>query len=133
MARTVIYGSNDPFTIMDDSLSLEQIKNTMADFFPELKNATPRQEGNNIYFDVKAGTKGARTVIYGSNDPFTIMDDSLSLEQIKNTMADFFPELKNATPRQEGNNIYFDVKAGTKGRVSGAILNTVTGKVTWVI
>lgn len=115
MARTVIYGSNEPFVIQDDSLSLAQIRDTMAEYFPELKNASPRQEGNNIYFDVKAGTKGARTVIYGSNEPFVIQDDSLSLTQIRDTMAEYFPELKNASPRQEGNNIYFDVKAGTKG------------------
>jgi cold shock CspA family protein len=123
MARTVIYGQNEPFTIENDSLSLNQIRDTMAEFFPELKNATPRQEGDKVYFDVKAGTKGARTVIYGQNEPFTIENDSLSLNQIRDTMAEFFPELKNATPRQEGDKVYFDVKAGTKGSsVKGVVV-----------
>ncbi len=130
MARVVIYGSNDPFPIHDDSWTLTQIRDTMAEYFSELKNATPRQEGNNIYFDIKAGTKGIRTVIYGSNDPFPIHDDSWTLTQIRDTMAEYFSELKNATPRQEGNNIYFDIKAGTKGRLTGAVLNLTNGSLT---
>lgn len=135
MPRMVIYGANEPFPIQNDDLSLPQIRDTMAEYFPELKNATPRQEGNNIYFDVKAGTKGMpRMVIYGANEPFPIQNDDLSLPQIRDTMAEYFPELKNATPRQEGNNIYFDVKAGTKGsELKGITFNPETGEVTELI
>lgn len=116
MARTVHYGSNDPYTIMDDTLGVEDIKRVMSESFPELANATARVDGNNIYFEVKAGTKGmARTVHYGSNDPYTIMDDTLGVEDIKRVMSESFPELANATARVDGNNIYFEVKAGTKG------------------
>lgn len=129
MARMVIYGANEPFPIHNDDLSLPQIRDTMAEYFPELKNATPRQEGNNIYFDVKAGTKGmARMVIYGANEPFPIHNDDLSLPQIRDTMAEYFPELKNATPRQEGNNIYFDVKAGTKGSTVTVKIHRISDK-----
>jgi hypothetical protein len=119
MARTVHYGTNKPFTIFDDKLSIEDIKKTMADYFPEVANATARVEGDNIYLEVKAGTKGSgpRTVHYGTNKPFTIFDEKLSIEDIKKTMADYFPEVANASARVEGNNIYLEVKAGTKGLI----------------
>ena len=111
--RTVLYGGNE-LVIEDASLTVEQIKASMSDIFPELKNATATVEGNVIKFEVKAGTKGARTVQYGGNE-LTIDDDNLTVEQIKASMSDIFPELKNATASVEGEIIKFEVKAGTKG------------------
>mgnify|MGYP001162013715 CR=1 FL=1 len=123
MARTVIYGTNR-LTVEDDSLSVEEIKASMAEIFPELKNATATVEGNEIRFEVKAGTKGmARTVIYGTNR-LTVEDDSLTVEEIKASMAEIFPELKNATATVEGNEIRFEVKAGTKGMARTVIYGT---------
>lgn len=114
MARTVVYGSNR-LTIEDDSLSNDDIKASMADIFPELKNSQYEVRGNELHFTVKAGTKGmARTVVYGSNR-LTIEDDSLSNDDIKASMADIFPELKNSQYEVRGNELHFTVKAGTKG------------------
>lgn len=121
MARTVVYGTNR-LTIEDNNLSVQDIKASMADIFPELKNATASQVGDEIHFEVKAGTKGARTVVYGTNR-LTIEDDNLSVQDIKASMADIFPELKNATASQVGEEIHFEVKAGTKGaRISKVVI-----------
>jgi hypothetical protein len=48
--RYISYGSFEDFTITDDSLSLTDIRNTISDFFPELKLAEVRQVGNVIQF-----------------------------------------------------------------------------------
>lgn len=117
MARTVVYGTNR-LTIEDDSLSVADIQASMGDIFPELKNATASTQGSEIHFAVKAGTKGSdRTVVYGTNR-LTISDASLSVADIQASMADIFPELKNATASTQGNEIHFAVKAGTKGSIS---------------
>ena len=114
MARTVVYGSNR-LTVEDDSLSAKEIQASMAEIFPELKNATFTEQGTEIHFTVKAGTKGmARTVVYGSNR-LTVEDDSLSAKEIQASMSEIFPELKNATFQEQGSEIHFTVKAGTKG------------------
>lgn len=112
--RTVVYGGNR-LSITDDSLSVDQIKRSMSDIYPELANAEASVVGNEIHFKVKAGTKGAtRTVVYGGNR-LSITDDSLSVEQIKRSMADIYPELANAEATVVGSEIHFKVKAGTKG------------------
>lgn len=114
MARTVNYGGNE-LNIEDDSLTVAQIQASMADIFPELKNATASVNGSVITFEVKAGTKGlARVVHYGGNE-LNIEDDTLTVAQIQASMADIFPELKNATASVDGDTIRFEVKAGTKG------------------
>jgi len=114
MAREVVYGSNK-LTVDDDSLSAKEIQESMSEIFPELKNATFEEVGNQIVFTVKAGTKGmARVVVYGSNS-LTVDDDSLSAKEIQESMSEIFPELKNATFEERGNQIIFTVKAGTKG------------------
>lgn len=125
MARTVVYGTNR-LTIEDNTLSVADIKASMADIFPELKNATASEVGNEIHFEVKAGTKGAdtdRTVVYGTNR-LTISDASLSVADIKASMSDIFPELKNATATQVGTEIHFEVKAGTKGMARTVVYGT---------
>ncbi len=114
--RTVQYAGNN-LVIEDDTMSLAQIKESMAEIFPELQNATPTQEGEIIKFEVKAGTKGTRTVQYAGNN-LVIEDDTMTLAQIKESMAEIFPELQNATPTQEGEIVKFEVKAGTKGLFS---------------
>ena len=114
MARVVVYGSNR-LNVEDDSLTAEEIKASMSEIFPELKNASYEQVGDEIHFTVKAGTKGmARTVVYGSNR-LNVEDDSLTVDEIKASMSEIFPELKNATYEVSGEEIIFTVKAGTKG------------------
>ena len=57
MSRTAYYRENQ-FDINDDALTIPQIKESLVEFFPELEKATHRVEGDNIYFEVQAGTKG---------------------------------------------------------------------------
>lgn len=113
--RVVVYGSNR-LNVEDASLSAKDIQASMAEIFPELKNATFEEVGNEIRFTVKAGTKGAgtRVVVYGSNR-LNVEDATLSAKDIQASMAEIFPELKNATFEEVGNEIRFTVKAGTKG------------------
>ena len=113
MARTVVYGANR-LSIEDDSLSVSDIQSSMAEIFPEIKSAEATLEGAEIHFKVKAGTKGARTVVYGANR-LSIEDDSLSIEDVKSSMAEIFPEIKSAEATLENGEIHFKVKAGTKG------------------
>ena len=113
MARTVVYGTNR-LTVEDDSLTIAEIKDSMSEIFAELKNAEHEVVGNEIHFKVKAGTKGARTVVYGTNR-LTVEDDSLTISEIKDSMSEIFAELKNAEHEVVGNEIHFKVKAGTKG------------------
>jgi uncharacterized protein (UPF0333 family) len=116
--RVVVYGENR-LNIDDASLTVKEIQNSMSDIFPELKNATATEVGNEIHFEVKAGTKGngTRVVVYGENR-LNIDDASLTVKEIQNSMSDIFPELKNATATEVGNEIHFEVKAGTKGAIS---------------
>lgn len=116
--RVVVYGENR-LNIDDAALSVNEIKDSMSDIFPELKNATATEVGNEIHFEVKAGTKGngTRVVVYGENR-LNIDDAALSVKEIKDSMSDIFPELKNATATEVGNEIHFEVKAGTKGSIS---------------
>lgn len=114
--RVVVYGENR-LNIDDASLTVKEIQTSMSDIFPELKNATATEVGNEIHFEVKAGTKGAtgtRVVVYGENR-LNIDDASLTVKEIQTSMSDIFPELKNATATEVGNEIHFEVKAGTKG------------------
>lgn len=115
MARTVVYGTNR-LTVEDDSLTVAEIKDSMSEIFAELKNATHEVVGDEIRFTVKAGTKGARTVVYGTNR-LTVEDDSLTIAEIKDSMSEIFAELKNAEHEVVGSEVHFKVKAGTKGYV----------------
>lgn len=113
MARTVVYGTNR-LTVEDDTLTPDQIKASMSEIFAELANATYEVRGNEVHFTVKAGTKGARTVVYGTNR-LTVEDDTLTPDEIKRSMSEIFAELANATYEVRGNEVHFTVKAGTKG------------------
>lgn len=128
-ARVVVYGGNS-LNIDDDALTVAQIQASMSDIFPELKNATANVNGDTITFEVKAGTKGARTVNYGGNS-LNIDDDTLTVAQIQASMSDIFPELKNATASVNGDVITFEVKAGTKGMK--LVVNLVKGHVASVV
>lgn len=121
-SRTVVYGSNR-LNVEDASLSAKEIQASMSELFPELKNATFEEVGDEIRFTVKAGTKGARTVVYGSNR-LNVEDDSLSAKEIQASMSELFPELKNATFEEVGSDIVFTVKAGTKGQADKIIVVT---------
>lgn len=61
MARIFIYDGRE-FPDPDPTLSVDQVKSTMTDFFPELANAeaTERKEGENTIIELKrrVGTKG---------------------------------------------------------------------------
>lgn len=113
MARTVVYGTNR-LEVQDDALTVAEIKESMSEIFAELKNADSEVIGNEIHFKVKAGTKGARTVVYGTNR-LEVQDDALTVAEIKESMSEIFAELKNADSEVIGNEIHFKVKAGTKG------------------
>lgn len=113
MARVVVYGSNR-LNVEDDALDPKDIQASMSEIFPELKNATFEVVGDEIRFTVKAGTKGARVVVYGSNR-LNVEDDALKPEEIQASMSEIFPELKNASYDVVGDEIRFTVKAGTKG------------------
>jgi uncharacterized protein (DUF111 family) len=124
MARTVVYGTNR-LTVEDDKLTPDQIKQSMSEIFAELANASYEVRGNEVHFTVKAGTKGARTVVYGTNR-LTVEDDKLTPDQIKQSMSEIFAELANASYEVRGNEVHFTVKAGTKGII--LIVNMVTGE-----
>lgn len=125
MTRKVIYGSNT-LDVEDNTLSVKEIQASMAEIFPELKNAEAAVQGDNIIFTVKAGTKGmARKVVYGSNT-LDVEDDSLSVKEIQASMSEIFPELKNAEASVQGDNIVFTVKAGTKGMARKVVYGSNT-------
>lgn len=116
--RVVKYGATE-IEIDDPNLSINDIREVMAETYPELSNATHTQNGNIIEFKVQAGTKGsARIVKYGATE-IEIDDPNLSISDIREVMAETYPELSNATHTQNGNVIEFKVQAGTKG--SGAV------------
>ncbi|BCT30338.1 hypothetical protein [Bacillus velezensis] len=111
---TVIYG--DTTLKVPASTELNSLKAAMAENFPELKNAEVTQQGTEIRFTAKAGTKGSEeelTVVYG--DTTLKVPASTDISTLKVAMAENFPELKNAEVVAEGNQIRFSAKAGTKG------------------
>ena len=110
---TVVYG--DTRLAVEAGTSLEDVKASMSQIFPELKNAEVKLSGSEIHFEVKAGTKGADglTVVYG--DTRLAVEAGTSLEDVKASMSQIFPELKNAEVKLSGSEIHFEVKAGTKG------------------
>jgi len=110
----VVYGEN---TInVAAGTSLAEVKASMSRIFPELKSAEPVLRGEEIHFEVKAGTKGAgetQKVVYGENVINVAVGTSLA--EVKASMSRIFPELKSAEPVLRGSEIHFEVKAGTKG------------------
>lgn len=126
MARTVVYGTNR-LTVDDDTLTPVQIKASMSEIFAELANAEFEVRGNEIHFTVKAGTKGARTVVYGTNR-LTVDDDTLTPEEIKRSMSEIFAELANASYEVRGNEVHFTVKAGTKGLSYTVVVDRTSGE-----
>ena len=55
--RTVHWNGN-MWDVHDNTLSVEQIKESFSQIDPAIGGATARVVGNNIYFEVRAGEKG---------------------------------------------------------------------------
>lgn len=53
---TVVYG--DTTIQVPEGTNLDALKVAMTENFPELKDATVKQEGETVTFTTKAGTKG---------------------------------------------------------------------------
>ena len=66
MTRQFVY-DNRTFPDPDESLSIDQVKESMANFFPELATAdhTTKKDGDNevITFNRKVGTKGTASKV----------------------------------------------------------------------
>jgi phage terminase Nu1 subunit (DNA packaging protein) len=109
---TVVYGETR--LVVEAGTSLNDVKASMAQIFPELKNAEAVLSGSEVHFKVKAGTKGAGlTVVYGETK--LVVEEGTSLDDVKASMSQIFPELRNAEATLVGSEIHFKVKAGTKG------------------
>lgn len=113
MALTVKYG--DTTLNVAEGTSLADIKASMGQIFPELKNAEAVLDGQTVTFKVKAGTKGAGGLIVKYGDTTLNVAEGTSLADIKASMSQIFPELKNAEAVLQGTEVHFKVKAGTKG------------------
>ena len=116
MARTVTYNGN-VYEVENSEATVEQIKMSMTEIYPELERATAIEDENgNITFRVQAGTKGmARTVTYNGN-VYQVDDDNYTPEEIQASMTEIYPELERADyVEDENGNITFRVQAGTKG------------------
>lgn len=50
--------NNQQYTNIDANLSTEEIQATLAELVPPIANATARVDGDNIYFEVRSGSKG---------------------------------------------------------------------------
>lgn len=110
----VIYGDTQLEVPADTDINA--LKVAMAENFPELKNADVQTTGNEVRFSAKAGTKGAEgllDVIYGDTKLQVPTDTDITA--LKAAMAENFPELKNAEVTQNGTEVRFQAKAGTKG------------------
>lgn len=121
----VVYGENSINVAAGTSLA--EVKASMSRIFPELKSAEPVLRGSEIHFEVKAGTKGSADtlkVVYGENSINVAAGTSLT--EVKASMSRIFPELKSAEPILRGNEIHFEVKAGTKG--ADDVLKVVYGE-----
>jgi ethanolamine ammonia-lyase small subunit len=145
--KKVIY--NDTTLEVQDHVTAEQVKQSMARIFPELANASVTESNNEIRFSVNAGTKGSQNtnnqnggntmnnnikVVY--NDTNLEVPAGTSVEAIKASMSRIFPELANAQAVQNGNTVTFQVAAGTKGlevRYNDTSLNVPDGTSTAAI
>ena len=109
-----IYG--DTQLPVDSTMSLDQIKASLASFYPELKTAEAYTDADgNVRFRTTGGSKGATVLaIYG--DTQLPVDATLSLDQVKASLAAFYPELKTAEAYTDADgNIRFRTTGGSKG------------------
>lgn len=90
----------------------EQVREFYSTVFPELVNAEVKRVGNEIQFEIHAGTKGLRVVYDGVE---INVDDHYTNDEVKASMSQVFPELVNAEVKRVGNEIQFEIHAGTKG------------------
>jgi len=114
-AKKLIYGQN--ILNVEDNVTSEQAKAKLAQFYPEVANATAAVADNgDITFTVTSGSKGAKKLIYGQN--ILNVEDSVTSEQAKAKLAQFYPEVANATAAVAANgDITFTVTSGSKGTV----------------
>jgi hypothetical protein len=98
-------------------VSIEEVKQAMSDFFPELANADYEVDADGtVRFVVRAASKGAgmRKYIYQNNVIEQPAD--LPIEDVKDVLAEFFPELANADYSLNDNgDVVFTVRAASKG------------------
>lgn len=114
--KTLVYGETRIQLDNTESMTDQQLKNTMASIFPELSNATVNRGDSEITFSLQAGTKGAGGVIqYGETRIQMDNLDGMTDEQIKSTMSSIYPELSNATVNRQNGVVTFSLTAGTKG------------------
>jgi PRTRC genetic system protein C len=96
--------------------SLDEIKEVALEIEPGLSNAEPVQNGDTVTFTYHAGTKGAgiTRVVY-NNEVYNNSDPEADPKDIRDALAETYPELVNATWVVSGDTMTFRVAAGTKG------------------
>ena len=113
--RKFVYGDN--VVEKSDEYSIEDVKEVMAELFPELSNADYEESADGtVTFTVRSGEKGAnRKFVYGDN--VVEKSDEYSVEDVKEVMAELFPELLNADHEisDDGTVVTFTVRSGEKG------------------
>lgn len=113
--RKYVYGTN----VIEQSadLAIEEVKEALAEFFPELENATHTVDADGtVTFSIRAANKGAdrRKYVYGTNVIEQPAD--LEIEEVQEALAEFFPELDNATHEiAEDGTVTFSIRAANKG------------------
>lgn len=115
MSRKYVYGTN--VITQPAELSIEEVKDALTEFFPELENATHTvDEEGTVTFSIRAANKGSdrRKYVYGAN--VIEQPAELSIEEVKEALSEFFPELENAvhTVDEEGT-VTFSIRAANKG------------------
>jgi hypothetical protein len=96
-------------------MNTEQVKASLAAFYPELRNAEAYTDTDgNVRFRTSGGSKGAQVAIYGDTQlPITA---GMTTEQVKASLAAFYPELRNAEAYTDTDgNIRFRTSGGSKG------------------
>ena len=107
------------FEIEGSVNSLEEIKQAAVEYDPSLSNADVVVSGDTVSFVKRAGTKGAEQIskVVYQGRTFEVDTDMYDNPQdIKDAMAEIYPELSNADYVISGDTMTFVMRAGTKGR-----------------
>lgn len=109
-----IYGDTQlPIT---EDMNLDQVKTSLAAFYPELRNAEVYTDTDgNVRFKTSGGSKGVgRIAIYGDTE--LPISEGMNLDQVKASLAAFYPELRNAEVYTDTDgNVRFKTSGGSKG------------------